>query len=242
MGGGAQSHRIFHHVLGNGYLVCRAPHGKQLVAVASGRRNFRHGLLGHVDYGYQLFKAGVWNYELEHKAVHLRLGKRIGTVLLNGVLRCKHKEGLGHLSGNAHYRNGVLLHRLEQRRLRFGRCAVDLVCEDYVAEYGTGLETESGVARVVLDYYVGTRNVSGHQVGRELYAREGEGKHSSERPHKPRLAYAGNAFQKHVAACYHCNNGAFNNFVLTYDVASYLCENVFALFAELLYVLLCYHI
>ena len=36
---------------------------------------------------------GLGTIRVEHKAVHLRLRQRVGTVLLNGVLRRQHEEG-----------------------------------------------------------------------------------------------------------------------------------------------------
>ena len=78
-----------------------------------------------------------------------------------------------------------------------------------------------------------TRNVRRHEVGRELYTRKRQIEYSAERSYKSRLAYAGYAFKKYVAARYHRDDSTFDYFVLTDYVASYLFENVFALFAEL---------
>ena len=53
--------------------------------------------------------------------------------------------------------------------------------------------------------------------------------------------YAGHAFQKNVAARNHRDDCSFHHFFLTDNVARYLSENIFALFAELLDVFLCNH-
>ena len=50
------------------------------------------------------------------------------------VLRREHVERLGQLIGLALHRDAMLLHRFEQRRLRFRRRAVDLVGKDDVRE------------------------------------------------------------------------------------------------------------
>ena len=88
---------------------------------------------------------------------------------------------------------------------------------------------------------VGTRNVGGHQIGRKLYTRKRQRKYSSERTHQTRFSYAGHAFQKNVAARNHRDDRSFHHFFLTDNVARYLSENIFALFAELLDVFLCNH-
>ena len=135
----------------------------------------------------------------------------------------------------------MLLHRLQQRRLRFGRGAVDLVGEDDVAEDGSRLELEGGVSVLVFYDDVGTRNVCGHQVGRELDTGEGQVENAAERSHEPRFADAGHALEQDVAACDHGDDGAFHDFLLPDHVASDLREDLFALFAELKNALLCYH-
>ena len=66
-------------------------------------------------------------------------------------------------------RHLLLLHRLEQRSLRLRRGAVDLVGEEEVGEDRARQERELGAA-LVEDR--GARHVGGHQVGRELDARE----------------------------------------------------------------------
>ena len=97
-------------------------------------------------------------------------------------------------------RDADVLHRFEQRRLRFRRGAVDLVGEHDVRENRPGLELEERPAvRVLLDD-VGADDVGGHQVGRELDARERQVQHVGERVDEARLADAGNALEQHVAA------------------------------------------
>ena len=60
-----------------------------------------------------------------------------------------------------------LLHRLEQRRLRLGGRAVDLVGEDHVREDGPRPERERAVAR---GEHVGAGDVGRQEIGRELDA------------------------------------------------------------------------
>ena len=94
----------------------------------------------------------------------------------------------------------LLLHRLQQRRLRLRRGAVDLVGQHEVGEDRPGLELGSCAARRLLDEDVGADDVGGHQVGRELDAVELQSSDVGEGPHQHRLAEAGHAFQQRVAA------------------------------------------
>ena len=71
---------------------------------------------------------------LEHEAVLLRLGQRIGAFLLDRVLRGQHEERIGELVPHAADRDLPLLHRFEQRGLRLGRRAVDFVGQNHVRE------------------------------------------------------------------------------------------------------------
>ena len=63
----------------------------------------------------------------EQEAIELRFRKRVDALLLDRVLRRDHCETIAELVAFTVDRNLALLHRLEQRGLRFGRSAVDLV-------------------------------------------------------------------------------------------------------------------
>jgi hypothetical protein len=95
----------------------------------------------------------------------------------------------------------VLLHRLEQRRLRLGRRAVDLVGEDDVGEDRAGREHHLAAAGggVLVDD-VGAGDVRRHQVGRELDAVELQVEDAGERRDEQRLREAGDADDETVAA------------------------------------------
>ena len=91
---------------------------------------------------------GIVEPEIEHEPVELCFGKRVGSFLLDGILRGEHEERFLQrirLSGGGH---AMLLHRLEQRRLRLRRRAVDLVGQDDVGEHRALDELEGlGAAR-----------------------------------------------------------------------------------------------
>ena len=87
--------------------------------------------------------AGVVDVHVEQEAIELCLGQGIGAFLLDGVLGGQDEKGRGQGEGLAADRDLALLHRLEQRRLHFGRGAVDLVGEQDVGEDGTLANFES---------------------------------------------------------------------------------------------------
>ena len=70
----------------------------------------------------------------------------------------------------------------------------------------------------VLLHDVGADDVGGHQVGRELDARELQVQHVGERVHEARLADAGNALEQHVAA-EERRDGAVDDVFVTNDAA-----------------------
>ena len=65
-----------------------------------------------------LLEARVLHEHLEHEAVLLRFGQRVGAFLLDRVLRREHEERVGELVADAADRYLPLLHRFEQRGLR----------------------------------------------------------------------------------------------------------------------------
>ena len=81
-----------------------------------------------------LFRRRIVDHDVEHEAIELRLGQRIRAFLLDRVLRREHEQRPLEIEAHAADRDLILLHRLEQRRLRLRRRAVDLVGEDDVRE------------------------------------------------------------------------------------------------------------
>ena len=91
--------------------------------------------------------VGILDDELEEEAIELRLGQRVGAFHLERVLRREHEERLLELVGLLRDGDRALAHRLEQRRLRLRRRAVDLVGEHDVREDRALLELEALAAR-----------------------------------------------------------------------------------------------
>ena len=111
----------------------------------------------------------VADLELEHEAVHLRLGQRVGAFLLDRVLRGQHQERLLQLERLLADGDLLLLHRFEQRALHLGRRAVDFVGQDQVGEDRPLARRERAGLRIV---DLRADEVRGQQVRRELDPRE----------------------------------------------------------------------
>ena len=108
--------------------------------------------------------------------------------------------------GDAVHGDGALLHRLQQRALRLGRGAVDLVGEYQVREDRAGLVMEFAAAVLVADD-VGPHDVGGHQVRCELDASETHRQGLAKRANEHGLAKAGDAFEQDVASGRQCDDG-----------------------------------
>src|SRR3982075_187011 len=94
-------------------------------------------------------------------------------------------------------RDLLLLPRLEQRGLRFGRRAVHLVREDDVGEDRALLDAELAGGDLV---HRRADDVAGHEVGRELDALEGATDEPRDRAREESLRGAGYALDEQVAA------------------------------------------
>ena len=97
--------------------------------------------------------------------------------------------------GDAVDGDAALLHHLEQRRLRLGRGAVDLVGQHDGVEDRARVELE-GALVLVVDRDAG--DVGGQQVGRELDARVAALERVGQRPGQHRLARAGDVLEQEV--------------------------------------------
>ena len=101
---------------------------------------------------------------------------------------------------HASHRHMMLLHRLQQRRLRARAGAVDLVGHQQLGEDRPLDEAEAARAVEPFLHHLGAENVGGHQVGRELHAQRVEPHDDAERLHQLGLGEAGNADQQAVTA------------------------------------------
>jgi hypothetical protein len=114
--------------------------------------------------------------------------------------------------------DGAFLHRFQQRRLGLGRRAVDLVGQQHLGEYGTGLEAEHALAGTgVFLQDLGADDIRGHQVGRELDAAELHVRGLGQRLHQQGLAQARHAFDQRVAAAQQAGEQQLHHVLLADD-------------------------
>jgi len=85
---------------------------------------------------------GNGNQYLEHEAVELRLGQRVGASISSGFCG-QHEERPRQRTCRVANTDGLFLHRFEQRGLSLGCGAVDLVGQDQVGEDRPGLEAQA---------------------------------------------------------------------------------------------------
>jgi len=91
-----------------------------------------------------LVRERVVHPDVEHEAVELRLGERVGAFLprwgfASRGRRTVPSKFVGGVSGGDH----LFLHRFEERGLGLGRGAVDFVGEEQVAKNGAADEAET---------------------------------------------------------------------------------------------------
>ena len=118
-----------------------------------------------------------------------------------GFWVAKTKNGSSSCVGAPLHRHPVLLHRLEQRRLRLGRGPIDLVGQQDVGEHRSRREHHLPTARlgVILDD-VGPGDVGRHQVGGELNPGELQVEDLRHRLDQQRLGEPRDAHDEAVAA------------------------------------------
>src|SRR5262249_50294425 len=109
----------------------------------------------------------------KHETVQLRFGQRIGSLLLDGILRCQDEERGRQWKNPARHGYAMFLHRFEESALRFGRRAIYFVGQNDVRKDRT-LHEDKRAPTGVISFLknVGASNVRGHEVGRKLNAVE----------------------------------------------------------------------
>ena len=160
--------------------------------------------------------TGVIHVDEKHEAVQLRLRQRVGPFLLNGVLGGQHKERRGQREETPRHRHPMLLHRLQQRRLRLGRRAVDFIGQNDVGKKRPFDEHEGAAARLIgFLQNIRAGDVRGHQIRRELDAVEAQRHGLGQGIDDGGLGQAGHAHQQPVAAGQDANQQPLNHDVLS---------------------------
>ena len=174
-------------------------------------------LAPHFHHGGLLEGGRVVDEELEEEAVGLRLGQRVGALLLDRVLRRHDEEGPRELVRVAADGDLPLLHGLEEGRLDLGRGAVDFVGQDEVGEDRTLVGGEAAVLRRE-DHRA--HDVARQQVGRELDALELDAEGGAQGLDEERLREAGHALKEDVAVGQEGDQHAFDDGILADDGAA----------------------
>ena len=136
--------------------------------------------------------GGVGNDALEHETVNLRLRQRIGSLLLDGVLRREDEEGRRKVVGGVANRHAALLHGLQKGALHLCGGAVDFIGEQEVGEDRSLARLEGAVLLIVDE---GADHIGRQQVRRKGNPLETETQGLRQRLDGRRLGQAGNAFQ-----------------------------------------------
>ena len=140
---------------------------------------------------------GISDAQAHQEAVELRFGQRISAVVLHRILRGDHHERPRQRVRVAVDGDLRFVHGFEQRGLRLGRGAVDLVGQQEIGEDGAGLEFEDFGVRVVDG---DAEHVAGQHVAGELQAVEAAGYRAGQRLRQRGLADAGHVFDEQMAA------------------------------------------
>ena len=141
-------------------------------------------------------RVGIADINLKHEAIELRLGKLIGSLVFDRVLRGQDQKRIRKRVGRVADGHLTLLHRFEKRALDFGRGAVDLVRENEVGKNRPKFSGELAVPGIVDQ---SANKVGGEKIGGELNplkTRPDAGGHGAD---GKRFRQPGNAFKQHMA-------------------------------------------
>ena len=123
---------------------------------------------------------GISDIQFHEKTVDLRLRKRIGSLLIDGILCRQNKKRFRQREGFVAERYLPLLHTLQQSRLNLRRSAVDFVRQNDVGKNRTFLCRKCTFLRIVT-----------FEVGVDDLRQNGN---------RQRLCQSGNAFKQNVTA------------------------------------------
>ena len=178
----------------------------------------RHVRAGGGDHDLPLGRlVGIADIDLQQEAVELGFRQRIGAFLLERILGRQHVEGRRQVVALAGHGDVLLLHALQQRRLRARAGAVDFVGHQQLGEHRALDEAEGAAADVAFLHDFRAQDVGRHQVGRELDALGVHAQHDAQGLDQLGLGEAGNADQQQMAAGKECNQRLIDDILLAID-------------------------
>ncbi len=228
-----QPHRVARDLLGDHHLSHQLLKLQDVVARQNALRRWTVISRRPRDHGHFIVFTQVLDDDVEHEAIELGLGQRIGALELDRILRREHEERTLERIGPAGGGDVVLLHRLEQRRLRLRRRAVDLVGEDDLREDRPLHEPQPARAPFFVED-LGAGDVRRHQIRRELDPLEVEMQDVGERLDEERLGQTGHAGDQTMTAGEERNQHLLDHFVLADDDLAQLGENARAALRDFL--------
>ena len=137
-------------------------------------------------------------------------------------MRGHHEERIGQAVGGDVDADLALFHGLEQRALRLGAGAIDLVGQQQLREHRAFAKREVAAAGVE---HGNADDVGGQQVAGELHALPGEAEHLRQRVRERGLADAGHVFDEQVAARQQAGEREAHGLGLAEDDAIEGCED-----------------
>ena len=182
-----------------------------------------------------LLAVRVADVDAVHEPVELGLRQGIGSLVLNRVLSRHHKKGRLKLKSPACRGDRAFLHRFQQRGLRLGRCAIDLVRQDQVGEQRPFDEPHHPLPCLLIGLEdLRACDVGGHEVGCELDAFELPAQTTGQGFDQQRLGQARHADDQCVTARKEDRQQLFDDLALTDDDAVHFCKQRVILLLELL--------
>ena len=169
-----------------------------------------------------LIAIGIADPDLQHEAVELGLGKRVGPLVLDRVLGRQHHERLVQREGRAADGDLVLLHRLQQRSLHLRRRAVDLVRQNDLREQRALLDVKL-LGLLIEDH--GPDQVGGQEIGGELDPGKRGVDDLGQGAHGEGLGQPGNALQQDVSPGQQSHEEPLDHRILPDDPPGHLFEN-----------------
>ena len=160
------------------------------------------------------FEARIADDDLQHEAINLRFGQRVGAFLIDWIFCREDEEGRWEFVRFATERDLPLLHRFEQCGLHFCGGAIDFIGEHEVGENGAFGGVIFSVAGIVDER---ADDVRWQQVGRKLNTAECRVNRRCERADGERFCEAGHAFEEDVSIRQQADEQAVNEMLLADD-------------------------
>ena len=168
---------------------------------------------------YFLLQRRIIHRYFHQKAVELRFGKFIGSLLFHRILCSKNGIKLSHLMSNTVNADLTLFHHLEQGCLCFGRSTVDLVHQYDISKDRSLMKVK------LIGFHIehsGTQHVTRHQVRCELDTAEIRINQAGCQAGKQCLCHSRHSFYQHMTIGKDCRQYQIHRLFLTHNNGSNL--------------------